>query len=150
MSVEKIVKSALADKPLDMKEAFEEEMSSRVRLALEGWKKKKMSENDDEEEGNDKETCSHCKGTGYHEDDGKKVECEPCDGTGKVQDDDDDDDDDDDEKQDVQEADEVEADKVHMARDLAKKARERGDYRVAQKHDREQEKHAIRQHGLTK
>ena len=145
MSVEKIIRSAIEEKPLEMKEALDLEMNQRVSLALEGYKKKKMAEEDDD-------TCDHCDGTGHHEDDGEKVKCKPCKGTGKVSDDDDDDDDDDDndDQQDVQESDEYEADKVHMSRDLAKKARERGDYKVAQKHDREQEKHAIRQHGIQK
>jgi hypothetical protein len=146
MSVEKIIRSAIEEKPLEMKEALDLEMNQRVHLALEGYKKKKMAENDDEAEG-DNDTCDHCNGTGYHENDGEKVKCKPCKGTGKVSDDDDDDDDD---EQDVQESDEYEADKVHMSRELAKRARERGDYKVAQKHDREQEKHAIRQHGIQK
>ena len=55
MSVEKIVKSALADKPLDMKEAFEEEMKTRIAAALEEKYKKAMKEEDDEEDEDDDE-----------------------------------------------------------------------------------------------
>ena len=84
MSVEKIIQLALEEKPVDMKKEFNAEMDSRVTIALEAYKKKKMSENDDEDEptGNG-DICPHCKGRGYHEDENKKVECEPCNGTGK-------------------------------------------------------------------
>jgi len=51
MSVEKIVAEAVAGNPVQMKEAFEEEISTRVAIALEEKMKAKMKkEMDDEEE----------------------------------------------------------------------------------------------------
>lgn len=50
MSLEKIVADAIENKPLDMKEAFEEEMKTRIAAALEEKYKKAMKEEDDEED----------------------------------------------------------------------------------------------------
>ena len=56
MSLEKIVADAMENKPLDMKEAFAEEMKTRIATALEEKYKKAMKEEDDEEdEDNDDE-----------------------------------------------------------------------------------------------
>lgn len=56
MSLEKIAQMALENKPLEMKEAFEEEMQTRIQAALEEKYKKAMkAENDDEEEDEDDE-----------------------------------------------------------------------------------------------
>jgi len=51
MSLEKIVAEAMENKPLEMKEAFEEEMKARVLAALEEkYKKMAMKEEEDEDE----------------------------------------------------------------------------------------------------
>ena len=51
MSLEKIVAEAMENKPLEMKEAFEEEMKARVLAALaEKYKKMAMKEEEDEDE----------------------------------------------------------------------------------------------------
>jgi hypothetical protein len=51
MSLEKIVEEALAGRPLEMKEAFEEAIQARVLAALEEkYKKMAMKEEDDEDE----------------------------------------------------------------------------------------------------
>lgn len=84
MSVEKIVAMAMENNPLKLKEAFEEEMVSRISVALEE-KAAKASAKMDEEEG-EKEVCSHCEGKGYHMDGDKKVECPQCEGTGYMPD----------------------------------------------------------------
>ena len=56
MSLEKIAQMALENKPLEMKEAFEEEMQTRIQAALEEKYKKAMkAENDDEDEDEDDE-----------------------------------------------------------------------------------------------
>ena len=56
MSLEKIVAEAMENKPLEMKEAFEEEMKARVLAALEEkYKKMAMKEEDDEDEDEDKD-----------------------------------------------------------------------------------------------
>lgn len=56
MSLEKIAQMALENKPLEMKEAFEAEMQTRIQAALEEKYKKAMkAENDDEEEDEDDE-----------------------------------------------------------------------------------------------
>lgn len=56
MSLEKIAQMALENKPLEMKEAFEQEMQTRIQAALEEKYKKAMkAENDDEEEDEDDE-----------------------------------------------------------------------------------------------
>ena len=49
MSLEKIVKSALAEQPIEMKEAFEESMKERIAMALEE-KYKKMADSADDME----------------------------------------------------------------------------------------------------
>jgi len=54
MSLEKIVAEALANKPIEMKEAFAEEMQSRIAAALEE-KYKKMTEKSDEDEDEDED-----------------------------------------------------------------------------------------------
>jgi hypothetical protein len=53
MSLEKIVADAIENKPLDMKEAFAEEMKTRIATALEEKYKKAMKEEDDEEDEDD-------------------------------------------------------------------------------------------------
>lgn len=55
MSLEKIVADAMENKPLDMKEAFAEEMKTRIATALEEKYKKAMKEEDDEEDEDDDE-----------------------------------------------------------------------------------------------
>ena len=50
MSLEKIVQEAMAGRPLEMKEAFEEEMEARIMAALEEKYKKAMKEEDDEDD----------------------------------------------------------------------------------------------------
>ena len=56
MSLEKIAQMALENKPLEMKEAFEEEMQTRIQAALEEKYKKAMkAENGDEEEDEDED-----------------------------------------------------------------------------------------------
>ena len=51
MSLEKIVAEAMENKPLEMKEAFEEEMKARVLAALEEkYKKMAMKEEEDDED----------------------------------------------------------------------------------------------------
>lgn len=56
MSLEKIAQMALENKPLEMKEAFEEEMNLRIQAALEEKYKKAMkAESDDEDEDDDDE-----------------------------------------------------------------------------------------------
>lgn len=50
MSLENIIKNAVENKPLDMKEAFQEEMQTRIAAALEEKYKKAMKEEDDEDE----------------------------------------------------------------------------------------------------
>ena len=55
MSLEKIVAEAIENKPLDMKEAFEEEMKTRIAAALEEKYKKAMKEEDDEEDEDDED-----------------------------------------------------------------------------------------------
>jgi hypothetical protein len=53
MSLEKIVADAIENKPLDVKEAFAEEMKTRIATALEEKYKKAMKEADDEEDEDD-------------------------------------------------------------------------------------------------
>lgn len=53
MSLEKIVKSALAEQPIEMKEAFEESMKERIAMALEEKYKKMAKESDDMEDDDD-------------------------------------------------------------------------------------------------
>lgn len=56
MSLEKIAQLALENKPLEMKEAFEEEMNLRIQAALEEKYKKAMkAESDDEDEDDDED-----------------------------------------------------------------------------------------------
>ena len=61
MSIEKIVAEAIDNNPLKLKEAFEEEMSLRLRAALEEKYKKMMAkeseceDEDDEDEDDDEE-----------------------------------------------------------------------------------------------
>lgn len=56
MSLEKIAQLALENKPLEMKEAFEEEMNLRIQAALEEKYKKAMkAEADDEDEDDDED-----------------------------------------------------------------------------------------------
>jgi len=56
MSLEKIAQLALENKPLEMKEAFEEEMQLRIQAALEEKYKKAMkAEADDEDEDDDED-----------------------------------------------------------------------------------------------
>ena len=60
MSIEKIVAEAIDNNPLKLKEAFEEEMSLRLRAALEEKYKKMMAkesecEDDEDEEDEDDE-----------------------------------------------------------------------------------------------
>jgi hypothetical protein len=81
MSINKIVEHAIAKNPLKLKEAFEEEISSRIQIALEA-KMKKMKEMDDDEEEEDEEEL----------DEAKKMKKEDD------EDDDDEDDEDDDKK----------------------------------------------------
>jgi hypothetical protein len=50
MSLEKIVESALAEQPIEMKEAFEEAMKERIAAALEEKYKKMAKESDDMED----------------------------------------------------------------------------------------------------
>jgi acetyl-CoA carboxylase beta subunit len=100
MSIKKIVEKAVANDPLGLKEAFEEEMQTRVAASIEE-KYNKMAKNEEEEEGKE---CPHCEGVGYHiDEDDNKVECPHCEGTGRIKegehDDEDDDDDDDDEEE---------------------------------------------------
>lgn len=54
MSLEKIVQEAMAGRPLEMKEAFEEEIQSRVQAALEA-KYLEMMEAKDEDEDEDED-----------------------------------------------------------------------------------------------
>jgi hypothetical protein len=49
MSLERIIKESLEKNPLGVKEALEEELANRVRLALEA----KMNDEDDEEDEED-------------------------------------------------------------------------------------------------
>lgn len=54
MSIETIIKEALAGNPVEMKEAFEEEIQKRVEAAIaEAYKKAAMKEEDDEDEDDD-------------------------------------------------------------------------------------------------
>ena len=53
MSLEKIIEGAINNKPLDVKEAFAEEMEARLVAALEERYKKAMKEDDDEDEDDD-------------------------------------------------------------------------------------------------
>lgn len=59
MSLEKIAQMALENKPLEMKEAFEQEMQTRIQAALEEKYKKAMKaeadEDDDEDEDEDED-----------------------------------------------------------------------------------------------
>ncbi len=55
MSLENIIKNAMENKPLDMKEAFQEEMQTRIAAALEEKYKKAMKEEDDEDKDDDDE-----------------------------------------------------------------------------------------------
>lgn len=55
MSLEKIVQEAMAGRPLEMKEAFEEEMEARIMAALEEKYKKAMKEEDDDDEDDEDE-----------------------------------------------------------------------------------------------
>jgi hypothetical protein len=56
MSIEKIVAEAIDNNPLKLKEAFETEMNSRIRAALEEKYKKMMAkESDCEDEDEDEE-----------------------------------------------------------------------------------------------
>ena len=50
MSLEKIVAEAMAGRPLEMKEAFEEEIQTRIEAALEARAEELMSGEDLEEE----------------------------------------------------------------------------------------------------
>lgn len=50
MSLEKIVQSALAEQPIEMKEAFAEAMQERIAMALEEKYKKMAKESDDMED----------------------------------------------------------------------------------------------------
>ena len=50
MSLEKIAQMALENKPMEMKEAFEEEMQTRIKAALEEKYKKAMKAEADEDE----------------------------------------------------------------------------------------------------
>jgi hypothetical protein len=50
MSLEKIAQMALENKPMEMKEAFEEEMQTRIQAALEEKYKKAMKAEADEDE----------------------------------------------------------------------------------------------------
>ena len=75
MSLEKIVQSALAEQPIEMKEAFAEAMQERIAMALEE-KYKKMADSaddmedeaDDEDEDDDAEDAKKKKDD-YDEDD---------------------------------------------------------------------------------
>ena len=94
MSIEKIVEKAVSNDPVGLKEAFEEEMQSRLATSIEEkyTKMPKKTKNEEEEEGKE---CPHCEGAGYHEDeDGNKVECPECEGTGQIKETENDDDDD--------------------------------------------------------
>lgn len=51
MSVERIIKESLERNPLGVKEALEEELANRIRLALEA----KMNDDEDEDEDEDDE-----------------------------------------------------------------------------------------------
>lgn len=55
MSLEKIVAEAMAGKPLEMKEAFQEEISARVTAALEEKYKKAMEAKDADEDSDDED-----------------------------------------------------------------------------------------------
>ena len=55
MSIEKIIAEAIENNPLKMKEAFEEEMNSRIRIALEEKYKKMMAKEEDEDEDEDED-----------------------------------------------------------------------------------------------
>jgi hypothetical protein len=56
MSLEKIVEEALAGRPLEMKEAFEEAIQARILAALEEkYKKMAMKEEDDEDDEDDED-----------------------------------------------------------------------------------------------
>jgi hypothetical protein len=55
MSLEKIAQMALENKPMEMKEAFEEEMQTRIQAALEEKYKKAMKAEADEDEDDDED-----------------------------------------------------------------------------------------------
>ena len=55
MSLEKIAQMALENKPLEMKEAFEQEMQTRIQAALEEKYKKAMKAEADEDEDDDED-----------------------------------------------------------------------------------------------
>lgn len=55
MSLEKIIEGALTNKPLEVKEAFEAEIETRIAAALEEKYKRAMKEDDDEDEDDDDE-----------------------------------------------------------------------------------------------
>ena len=55
MSLEKIAQMALENKPLEMKEAFEDEMQTRIQAALEEKYKKAMKAEADEDEDDDED-----------------------------------------------------------------------------------------------
>jgi DnaJ-class molecular chaperone len=80
MSIENIVKKAMENDPMGLKEAFETEIELRIAKALE---EKVASKKVTEEE---KEECEHCSGAGYHqegdEEGADKIECEHCEGSG--------------------------------------------------------------------
>ena len=54
MSLEKIVQTALAEQPIEMKEAFDEAMKERIAAALEE-KYKKMAEKSDDSDKSDED-----------------------------------------------------------------------------------------------
>lgn len=53
MSLEKIIQGAMENKPLDVQEAFAEEMQKRIAASLEEKYKKAMKEEDDDEDNDD-------------------------------------------------------------------------------------------------
>lgn len=56
MSIETIIKEALAGNPVEMKEAFEEEIQKRVEAAVaEAYKKAAMKKEEDEDDDDDDE-----------------------------------------------------------------------------------------------
>lgn len=55
MSLEKIVQTALAEQPIEMKEAFDEAMKERIAAALEEKYKKMAKESDDADDSDEDE-----------------------------------------------------------------------------------------------
>lgn len=73
MSLEKIAQMALENKPMEMKEAFEAEMQTRIQAALEEKYKKAMkAESDDEDEDEDEEDEDEDEDDDEDEDEGNK------------------------------------------------------------------------------